>query len=219
MRVRKMEERNKKIIFALIVVAAVLVMASRIDSGVPDTSSRTTGSSGQDTIQLDTELLIDETEQQTESETETDTETEAETETESERTEETATETESEAGIVAQTTAKSTTIRSTGSAIQRERVADESESETEQLQNLTVEEELAKEKTYDGTQTAYAADNINIRQRPGRDDDISVLDSYYKGETVILFGETPNWYVVEVEGTDQKGYVSKEYISDEKEMN
>lgn len=122
---------------------------------------------------------------ETEMPTEAETETETETEAETETVAQTETETEPE--TVAQT-------------------------ETEPRRDLTIDEELAEEKEFDTLRTVYASDDINVRELPGTDGD--VFNSFAQGDSIIVTGETPNWYVVELEDYETKGYVSKDFVSD-----
>ena len=59
----------------------------------------------------------------------------------------------------------------------------------------------------------YAADDINVRTQPGQDGEI--FDSFDQGETIRVVGETPNWYVVDLEDYEDNGYVSKQFVSDQ----
>lgn len=87
----------------------------------------------------------------------------------------------------------------------------ETESET-QPRELTIEEEKAQETEFDTFRTGYAADDINVRMAPGSDGEI--FDSFDQGETIRLVGETPNWYVVDLDDYESNGYVSKQFVSD-----
>lgn len=89
------------------------------------------------------------------------------------------------------------------------------ESET-QPKELTVEEEKAQEKELDQIRTLYAKEDINVRLEPGKGDDIEIFSSFLQGDQIMAVGETPNWYVVNVEDYDVKGYVNKEFVSEEK---
>lgn len=77
---------------------------------------------------------------------------------------------------------------------------------------LTVEEELQNETELDAYRTLYAMDDINIRTKPGTDGEI--FDSFDQGEKIIVYGETPNWWKVDVEEYDSAGYVSKQFVSE-----
>lgn len=91
----------------------------------------------------------------------------------------------------------------------------ESETETEPetfAKDLTIEEELQNETELDAYRTLYAMDDINVRTQPGTDGEI--FDSFDQGEQIIVYGETPNWYKVDVEDYDFPGYVSKQFVSD-----
>ncbi len=87
----------------------------------------------------------------------------------------------------------------------------ETESET-QPKELTIEEEKAQETEFDTFRTGYAKDDINVRTAPGSGGD--VFDSFDQGETIRLVGETPNWYVVDLDDYEDNGYVSKQFVSD-----
>lgn len=86
------------------------------------------------------------------------------------------------------------------------------ESETEP-KILTAEEELAQETEFDQYRTLYAADDINVRTQPGTGDDIDIFESFDQGERIIAVGETPNWYVVQLDDYEENGYVSKQFVS------
>ncbi len=86
------------------------------------------------------------------------------------------------------------------------------ESETEP-KVLTEEEEKAQETEFDTFRTVYAADDINVRTAPSQDGDI--FDSFDQGESIRVTGETPNWYVVDLEDYEDPGYVSKQFVSDQ----
>lgn len=124
-----------------------------------------------------------------EPETETETETPTESETQSE------TQTESETESETQTESET-----------------ETESET-QPKELTTDEEKAQETEFDTFRTVYAADDINVRTAPGSDGDI--FDSFDQGESIMVVGETPNWYVVDLEDYEDHGYVSKQFVSEQ----
>ena len=81
-----------------------------------------------------------------------------------------------------------------------------------QPKELTVEEEKAQETEFDTFRTGYASDDVNVRTAPGSDGDI--FDSFDQGETLRLVGETPNWYVVDLDDYEENGYVSKQFVSD-----
>lgn len=89
----------------------------------------------------------------------------------------------------------------------------QTESETEPKE-LTVDEEKAQEKELDQLKTMYAMDDINVRTQPGTDDSSEIFESFMQGDKVTIVGETPNWYVVELEGYESKGYVSKKFMSE-----
>ena len=90
----------------------------------------------------------------------------------------------------------------------------ETESET-QPQNLTAEEELAQAKEYDQLKSLYAKDDINVRTKPGTDDSSEIFSSFAQGDQIVVVGETPNWYEVDVDGYEEHGYVSKQFVSEE----
>ncbi len=87
------------------------------------------------------------------------------------------------------------------------------ESETEP-KVLTPDEELAQETQFDTYVTVYAKDDINVRTRPDTSSDEYIFESFDQGESMTIVGETPGWYVVDLEGYEDNGYVSKEFISD-----
>lgn len=89
----------------------------------------------------------------------------------------------------------------------------ESETETEsEVRILTLEQELAEQEEYSTLRTLYAADDVNIREQPSTDGDI--FASYAPGDTIIVVGETPNWYMVELDEYEVTGYVSKQFVSE-----
>ena len=88
------------------------------------------------------------------------------------------------------------------------------EKQTE-LKVLTAEEEKAQEKELDQIKMMYAKDDINVRSDPDTTAD-NIVYSYMQGDQVTVVGETPNWYVVEMDGYDFNGYVSKQFVSAEK---
>ena len=158
-----MKNRNKKVLFALMLGCSITLMATGCDK------------------------LKKEPETETEAPTEAPTEKQTETETESETQSETQTETETES---------------------------ETQSET-QPQNLTADEELAQAKEYDQLKTMYAKDDINVRTKPGTDDSSEIFSSFAQGDQIVVVGETPNWYEVDVDGYEDHGYVSKQFVSAE----
>ena len=109
----------------------------------------------------------------------------------------------------------------TESETQTERVTEaptESETQTEyetQPRELTVEEELAQETELGAIRTVYAADDINVRTQPGTGETSEIFDSFDQGETIRVVGETPNWYVVDLDDYEENGYVSKQFVSDQ----
>lgn len=88
----------------------------------------------------------------------------------------------------------------------------ETETETEEPKELTPEEEKAAETELKGNKTLYAADDINIRTEPNKEDDTNIIGSYDQGEEVTVSAETKNWYKVEKDG--YSGYVYKEGLSE-----
>ena len=98
---------------------------------------------------------------------------------------------------------------------QTEKVTEkQTESETEP-KVLTAAEEKAQEKELDQLRMMYAKDDINVRSDPDTTAD-NIIYSYMQGDQVTVVGETPNWYVVELEDYDSNGYVSKQFVSAEK---
>ena len=158
-----MKNRNKKVLFALMLGCSITLMAT-----------------GCDKLKKEPET---ETEAPTEAPTEKQTETESETEAPTEAPTEKQTETETE-------------------------------SET-QPQNLTAEEELAQAKEYDQLKSLYSKDDINVRTKPGTDDSSEIFSSFAQGDQIVVVGETPNWYEVDVDGYEEHGYVSKQFVSEE----
>lgn len=62
---------------------------------------------------------------------------------------------------------------------------------------------------YGTSYTYYTTSEVNLRTQPGTDSDVAaVLNG---GSAVSVVGETPNWFVVSVNGANY--YVSKSYIS------
>ena len=134
-----MKNRNKKVLFALMLGCSITLMATGCDK------------------------LKKEPETETEAPTEAPTEKQTETETES-----------------------------------------ETQSET-QPQNLTADEELAQAKEYDQLKTMYAKDDINVRTKPGTDESSEIFSSFAQGDQIVVVGETPNWYEVDVDGYEEHG--------------
>ena len=87
------------------------------------------------------------------------------------------------------------------------------ESET-QPRVLSAAEEKAQETQFDQIRLMYAKDDVNVREQPETGSNDNIFYSYYQGDQVAVVGETPNWYVVDVEGYDVNGYMSKQFISD-----
>ena len=70
---------------------------------------------------------------------------------------------------------------------------------------MTLEEEQAQETEYDQLRTMYASDDVNVRAEPSTDGEI--FSSFYQGDQVTVVGETPHWYIVDVDDYDSNGYV------------
>jgi uncharacterized protein YgiM (DUF1202 family) len=73
----------------------------------------------------------------------------------------------------------------------------------------TSSSELNNYYDYGTSYTYYATTDVNLRAQPGTDS--SQIGGLSGGQSVTVIGETPNWYVVSVNGTT--AYVSKSYIS------
>lgn len=73
----------------------------------------------------------------------------------------------------------------------------------------TSSSELNNYYDYGTSYTYYATTDVNLRAQPGTDS--SQIGGLSGGQAVTVIGETPNWYVVSVNGTT--AYVSKSYIS------
>lgn len=78
---------------------------------------------------------------------------------------------------------------------------------------LTAEEEKAQEKDLDQIRMMYAKDDINVRYAPDTSTSENIIYSYMQGDKVTVVGETPNWYVVEIDDYEEHGYVSKQFVS------
>lgn len=78
---------------------------------------------------------------------------------------------------------------------------------------LTAEEEKAQETDLDQIRMMYAKDDINVRYAPDTSTSENIIYSYMQGDKVTVVGETPNWYVVEIDDYEEHGYVSKQFIS------
>lgn len=89
----------------------------------------------------------------------------------------------------------------------------QTESETEP-KVLTIDEEKAQETEYDQLKLMYAMDDINVRTKPGTDDSAEIFESFMQGDAVTVVGETPNWYMVELDDYESYGYVSKQFMSE-----
>lgn len=80
--------------------------------------------------------------------------------------------------------------------------------------------EESQETEYTSCRTMWATDDINVRETPTMDED-NIVYAIYKGESVTVVGETPNWYKISIPYTDDNGeskefigFVSKQYLSD-----
>lgn len=78
-------------------------------------------------------------------------------------------------------------------------------------QNGSSSAELNSYYDYGGSYTYYTTTDVNVRAQPGTDGDR--IGGLGGGQAVTVIGETPNWYVVSINGTT--GYISKSYISSE----
>ncbi len=87
------------------------------------------------------------------------------------------------------------------------------ESET-QPKVLTPAEEKAQETQFDQIRIMYAKDDVNVREQPDTSSSDNIFYSYYQGDQLTVVGETPNWYVVDVEDYEVNGYMSKQFVSD-----
>lgn len=89
------------------------------------------------------------------------------------------------------------------------------ESET-QPKVLTPAEEKAQETQFDQIRIMYAKDDVNVREQPDTSSQDNIFYSYYQGDQLTVVGETPNWYVVDVDDYEANGYMSKQFVSDTK---
>lgn len=89
------------------------------------------------------------------------------------------------------------------------------ESET-QPKVLTPAEEKAQETQFDQIRIMYAKDDVNVREQPETGSQDNIFYSYYQGDQLTVVGETPNWYVVDVDDYEVNGYMSKQFVSDTK---
>ncbi len=89
------------------------------------------------------------------------------------------------------------------------------ESET-QPKVLTPAEEKAQETQFDQIRIMYAKDDVNVREQPDTSTQDNIFYSYYQGDQLTVVGETPNWYVVDVDDYEVNGYMSKQFVSDTK---
>lgn len=78
---------------------------------------------------------------------------------------------------------------------------------------MSPEEELAQEQTFEGNETKWAADDLNVRATPDTSAD-NIMASYAKGDKITVVGRTPAWYKVYRADEDLYGYVSAKYVSD-----
>ncbi len=69
--------------------------------------------------------------------------------------------------------------------------------------------ELASATDYGTSYTYYTNSEVNLRSEPSTDS--SVVSGLGSGAAVTVIGETPNWYLVSVDGVT--GYISKSYVS------
>ncbi len=69
--------------------------------------------------------------------------------------------------------------------------------------------ELASATDYGTSYTYYTNSEVNLRSEPSTDS--SVISGLSSGAAVTVIGETPNWYLVSVNGVT--GYISKSYVS------
>ncbi len=87
--------------------------------------------------------------------------------------------------------------------------AEESEESEAPSSSSVASGELASEVDYGTSYTYYTSSDVNMRAEPSTD--ASVVGGLGSGAAVTVIGETPNWYLVSVNGTT--GYVSKAYVS------
>ncbi len=69
--------------------------------------------------------------------------------------------------------------------------------------------ELASATDYGTSYTYYTNSDVNLRSEPSTDS--GVISNLGSGSAVTVIGETPNWYLVSVDGVT--GYISKSYVS------
>ena len=91
----------------------------------------------------------------------------------------------------------------------------ETEAVTEEIadfpDDMTGEEEMEYETEFEEPEIYFAADDVNVRATPTTDEE-NVLGSFDQGEEVTVTGETPHWFVVELD--ELTGYVRKDLLSD-----
>ncbi len=80
----------------------------------------------------------------------------------------------------------------------------------------TPEEEVEQQSEFDQLRMLYAKDDINVRSAPDTSTDENIIYAFWQGDQLTAVGETPGWYVVELEDYDDQGYVSKQFVSEEK---
>lgn len=83
---------------------------------------------------------------------------------------------------------------------------EQQQSETEPNGNA----ELNQLTEYGTTATLYASDNVNVRLDPSTGSNDNIFGSLNKGDQVIVVGETPQWFKVNINGNI--GYVSKAFL-------
>ncbi len=91
----------------------------------------------------------------------------------------------------------------------RDQVQTETET-TDSQGEAQVTGELNSYVDYGTGYTYYTTTEVNLRAQPGTSS--GVVSSLSGGTTVNVVGETPNWYMVSVNGAT--GYISKSYLSD-----
>lgn len=90
----------------------------------------------------------------------------------------------------------------------RTQVQTETENDAEQNE-AQVSGELNSYVDYGTSYNYYTTTEVNLRAQPGTDS--GVVSSLSGGAEVKVIGETPNWYMVSVNGAT--GYISKTYLS------
>ncbi len=87
----------------------------------------------------------------------------------------------------------------------------QTESENNENQNsVQAEAEMNSYVDYGTGYTYYTTTEVNLRAQPGTES--GVVSSLGGGTSVTVVGETPNWFMVSVNGAT--GYISKSYLSD-----